>query len=136
MNTVSQDDKGEERIQEDDLITLRGCGQITQWRFPEHMTRCPFVRCHKHFESRPDAIDHFKMNHTVNMILCFTCNKPIRSAYPVQFIEHHRNRHPNIPMPFDFSERKTCWKKHAPLATKVPYHLNLTETDVNSDTIL
>lgn len=29
--------------------------------------------------------------------------------------------HPDIPMPFDFSERKKCWKEHAPLDEKVSY---------------
>lgn len=84
------------------------------------MKRCAISHCRRNFENRSNAIAHFKENHTKNMILCFTCNKPIRSTYPAMFRSHH-HMHPDIPMPFDFSERKKCWKEHAPLDEKVSY---------------
>lgn len=93
MNNVDQVD--------DDLITLGGCGQVTQWRFPQNLSSCPVLKCLKQFNSRSDAITHYKLKHAKNAVYCSLCNKPIAAPLPGIYKLHYNRLHPNIKNPFD-----------------------------------
>lgn len=89
-----------------DLITLTGCGQITQWKLPEIITKCPVRGCGKPFGTRKEAIVHYKEKHARNSILCFVCAKPFVFQHPHHFIQHFHTRHPSVALPFSFNIRE------------------------------
>lgn len=102
--TVTNFNVENEDSEVDDLITLNGCGYITQWRFPRDLKQCPTRFCRKVFESRSSAIAHYQETHS-HSILCEICNKPIAlngGHSPSNFIDHHRRMHPNTKNPYDF----------------------------------
>lgn len=86
---------------ENDLITLSGCRQVTQWRFPNTKS-CPVISCRVLFGIRSDAIRHYKKRHAQTSILCPACKRPIVAQFPNQFLKHFTNIHPNTAIPFDF----------------------------------
>lgn len=83
----------------DDLITLRGGGQITQWKFPENIKNCPIHNCDTRFAVRSDAIEHFKQQHTGQSIYCSICDKPIATSGLFGFKMHYFQVHPNEELP-------------------------------------
>lgn len=83
---------------ESDLIRLK----YGEWRFPE-TSFCPVISCSKRFDSRLDALVHYKQHHAMHAILCHVCepNKPIRiDAHKNGFISHFRTVHPNHKIPY------------------------------------
>lgn len=94
----------------EDLITLTGCGYITQWRFPQNQQQCPNNLCRADFESRSEAIVHYQERHADHMILCDICNKPIALGIkagiqsPVNFTNHYKRMHPNTEISYDFNK--------------------------------
>lgn len=84
---------------ESDLIELIACGQVTQWRFPKNIKHCPFYKCEETFDTRLDAIAHYKQQHAKGFILCSICQKPIRARTPRQFKSHYLLVHPTEPLP-------------------------------------
>lgn len=85
--------------EESDLITLKGLGQETQWRFPNDLTRCPMYTCRKEFGIRDAAIDHFKYQHIKNAVYCEVCDKPVGAKCRYTFEAHYKNLHPNVDPP-------------------------------------
>lgn len=93
--------------EEDDMITLHGCGQITYWRFPQNIKQCPKISCLEDFDSRLDAIDHYRQQHAEKAILCTLCNKPISTLQAWNFEDHFRRMHPFKTIPYDFNGGNT-----------------------------
>lgn len=89
----------------DDLITLDACGQITKYRFPQNVTRCPIVQCKESFEFRSAGIEHFKEKHAKTLIMCPICIKPVSAPTVDRFVHHCRDKHPQEKIPFDFSNQ-------------------------------
>lgn len=93
-----------------DLITLNGCGYITQWPFPPNIKQCPNHLCKEVFECRSTAILHYQEQHANHSILCNICNKPVLLAVEnttgrankFNFINHYKRVHPNMKIPYDF----------------------------------
>lgn len=100
--------------EDDDLITLRGCGQTTYWRFPQDSKQCPVKRCEEKFDSRLDAIAHYKLNHAMKAILCTLCDRPIAVNQPGTYEKHYLRLHPFKRMPFNFHGRDSCASKQLP----------------------
>lgn len=92
----SNGDDDEEDDDGDDLITLSGCGRISQWTFPANKTDCPVVSCKKQFGVRSDAIDHYKKRHSQLSIYCSQCDKPIVAPHISHFKNHYIRRHPDV----------------------------------------
>lgn len=88
---------------DDDAIILTGCGQISQWIWPEHLTKCQVRTCHSNIKSRREAIKHFRDTHANVSILCPLCDKPIHAPSPYQFKRHFHRSHPNCEIPFVFN---------------------------------
>lgn len=88
----------------DDPITLSGCGQVTYWRFPTNMTRCPLLSCQETYPTRSATMNHFKIFHAKNAILCHLCDKPIFTYSFEGFNEHFRRFHATEPLPFPSKE--------------------------------
>lgn len=60
------------------MITLTAGSRVTHWRFPkENWKRCHQRLCNLKFETRLDAINHYKSEHSNNAICCKLCDKPI-----------------------------------------------------------
>lgn len=98
----NNDDNEKRHAIDDDLVTLYGCGYITQWRFPMHLKECPVRGCRLQFKNRQNTIAHYKKVHAKNAILCSLCNKPIAAKQASLFIKHYRRMHPKSSVPFDF----------------------------------
>ncbi|XP_055296597.1 zinc finger protein 271-like [Sitodiplosis mosellana] len=95
----------------DDLITLNGCGHITQWQFPRNQKHCPSHTCCEVFKSRSAAISHYQEKHADHSILCSICNKPIalsvtngRYHSRHNILNHYERMHPNTKVPYDFGD--------------------------------
>lgn len=86
---------------ENDWITLDYSGHFTYWRFPQ-TTSCPFPRCALEFSSGSEARSHYQQKHTKRTLLCPICDKPINSNPRTNYIKHHRMRHPDMKIPYDF----------------------------------
>lgn len=85
-----------------DLITLTGLAKVTHWKFPE-INYCPHPNCEEDFETRAEAIIHYKM-HSDHAILCSICQKPIYTYSIDGFKEHYRNFHTIQEVPYGFNE--------------------------------
>lgn len=83
---------------DDDLITLRGLGKITQWKFPKNVTQCPMHCCNFKFKMRATGISHFKQLHAEHTILCTICRKIVSSRQRQQICRHFDKMHPNEDM--------------------------------------
>lgn len=58
------------------------------------------------FDSRPDAIIHYKQRHAIHSVLCQFCNKPIRIDIQCDgFAKHFRNMHPDQEIPYGLGKR-------------------------------
>lgn len=100
---------------EDDVITLSGCGQNYRWKFPKDSTKCPIKSCLSKFEVRSNAIDHYKKCHAMNAMYCKICDKPIATQGNVRNFESHYNRmHPGIDTESNFDNEPTSSKKSSP----------------------
>lgn len=95
----------------DDTITLRGCGQITQWHFPKKIKCCPVKKCFVQFEHRSKAISHYKRHHAKNYMFCSICEKPISTSYPQDFVRHYDQKHPGIEVPFNVSNSELFFSR-------------------------
>lgn len=104
-DSVDDDDDDDEEV--DDLIELRGCDRITQWKFPENLTNCPVRRCVNQFHSRSRAIKHYKQQHADRSIFCPLCEKPICLNTQKYFIEHFRKAHPHKKIPYNFEDENS-----------------------------
>lgn len=97
-------DLSDESSDEDDLITLNGCNQITQWQFPADIKHCPVQNCRAAFGIRSDAITHYKKRHANHSVLCSVCVKPIITHKIKDYLTHYERVHPSIPLPNDFPQ--------------------------------
>lgn len=71
-----------------------------EWRFPD-TTTCPVLGCGKQFNSRREAMDHYKERHAMFSIFCHLCSKPIRTdVHKNGFIEHFEQQHPHKKVPY------------------------------------
>lgn len=91
---------------ENDLIILRGCDQISQWRFPHGLKRCPVRGCAEEYTTRPNAIAHYKSEHAKKSIYCNLCDRPYVMKHAHHFIQHFRSKHINAAMPYHFKIRE------------------------------
>lgn len=83
------------------MIELKGCGQITKWRFPKDAKDCPALRCGFSFSTHSAARNHYKNVHAKHTICCPACEKPIVAA---NFQKHYKRLHPELQMPFKFEQ--------------------------------
>lgn len=97
-NSIEEDDNDE------DLIVLEGCNQITKWRFPADTKKCPALRCEFSFSTHSACRNHFKKVHAKHSICCPICLKPYVALNPRNFLTHFQNAHPNSRMPFKFDQ--------------------------------
>lgn len=72
---------------------------MTKWKFP-NVKCCPVERCGESFESRSLAINHYKMTHSMDYILCSLCQKPIfvNKTSLKNFTVHYKTVHPKKPL--------------------------------------
>lgn len=90
---------------EDDLITLHGGGQITQFKLPKTIERkCPVWNCRMEFGIRSDVLSHFKKRHTLDHFYCKHCDKAIFARNQNDFYKHSRKAHPNVKQQIDFED--------------------------------
>lgn len=90
FNILNKDDE--------DLITLYGCGRITKWKFPTNQTRC--LACPSESVQRSSLIAHYKECHAKTSILCPICVKPICAREKKNFKKHYQRMHPNERIPY------------------------------------
>lgn len=83
----------------DDIITLNGCGITTHWRYPEDTRKCPAKNCGRKSKTQAYAIAHYKRIHSKDAILCEICNKPLSVTNQNNFISHYKRQHPNEQVP-------------------------------------
>lgn len=100
---------------EDDVITLHGCGKETKWRFPKNVEHCPVKKCHYTHISRSNLIKHFKATHAKHSILCDICYKPIGCYDSFNFRTHFRAMHPNMNVSYGLGNGMA--KKTSPRST-------------------
>lgn len=94
-------------IDDTDLIQLSCRGIHTEWTFPSDQSNCPVRNCGKAFDSRSDAIIHYKRTHSQKAILCELCNKPISVGACNTFIIHWQRAHPFKKMPYGLDDEGT-----------------------------
>lgn len=112
----NHDDQADE--EESGLITLNACGDIvTKWQFPRNKTDCPVRRCQESFITRTDAINHYKIRHSMNAIACYICDRPISVHSKLHYIEHFERLHNDVLDPFDFNTQKSHSKISTDLIT-------------------
>ena len=110
FETASKTENKDANDEIDDLITLNGCGYITQWRFPRNQQQCPKHLCRQEFKSRAAAISHYQEKHANDAILCEICDKPIATGKikrlrHLSFLDHYKRLHPNTKIPYDFGDQ-------------------------------
>lgn len=96
---------------DDDIITLSGCGITTRWRYPKDSKKCPFKNCRKTSKNQSYAIAHYKKEHSADGILCEICKKPICCRLVKTFIEHYKRQHPNEKVPYAFQSNSSNVKE-------------------------
>lgn len=104
MYSESENAKSDE--EENDLITLSGCGQTTYWRFPQDLKHCPVQSCRIQFGVRSDAINHYQKRHAIYSLLCPICVKPICAQRKYDFQTHFAKVHPMEEMPYDLDAKR------------------------------
>lgn len=92
-----------ENNEEDDLIQLKGCDQITFWRFPQ-TTSCPAHLCKFDNGLRSLAINHFRRKHAKDHIFCDLCDKAVGAKCLDTFLKHYEVVHPNAELPDYFKK--------------------------------
>lgn len=106
-------------MEQNDQIKLTGCGQITLWKFPKSISHCPVKNCVSFFESRSDAIAHYKTKHATKSILCSDCKKPLLIRDMSDLNWHYYRQHPNVKNPFDSERIHARSKKQLELASQL-----------------
>lgn len=101
---IVRKDSTETDDNDEDLIVLEGCNQITKWRFPADTKECPALRCEFTFSTHSACRNHFKKVHAKHSICCPVCKKPYVAFNPRNFLTHFQNAHPHSRMPFKFNE--------------------------------
>lgn len=76
----------------DDIITLEGCNQKIQYKFPD-VTQCPLELCRRELGDRAAALLHFKNRHAKNALYCSKCDSPIEVYRQDELEEHNRRVH-------------------------------------------
>lgn len=92
---------------EDDIIIL---GQMTEysterWKFPD-TTACPRTHCKKVFDTRAEAIRHFRNTHSLYDVLCKECNRLVSLSGGHNLLNHYKRSHPNVEIPAKRNENK------------------------------
>ncbi|XP_031628123.1 uncharacterized protein LOC116343934 isoform X2 [Contarinia nasturtii] len=93
-----------------DIITL---GELTEypkmsWKFPE-IKSCPRTNCKQKFETRGEAINHYRENHSQYDVLCQVCNILVSLSGSHNLMNHYKRKHPDAEMPAKSNEKKiTC----------------------------
>lgn len=90
--------------EEDDVVELKGAGQITKWRFPQNTTVCPAHNCSLDSGFRSQAISHFRRKHAKDHIFCELCDKIVGAKNSDTFVQHYNTLHPDAKLP-DFLEK-------------------------------
>lgn len=85
--------------EEDDLIELKGGGQITFFRFPENTTVCPARGCSLDSGFRSRAIAHYTRKHAKDSIFCELCNHVVSAKCLDTFLQHYRTIHSDVDLP-------------------------------------
>lgn len=93
---ISNDNENNE---DDDLIELRGGGQITFFRFPQNTTVCPARGCSLDSGFRSRAIAHYKRKHAKEFIYCDPCGRPVGAKSIDTYFQHYNKVHPNVDLP-------------------------------------
>lgn len=78
------------------MIELTSCGIKSRFRFPEKRKRCLNVRCNLSFDTRAEAIRHYRAAHSNAAIYCEKCKKPVHTQYLPYWQEHCSKRHPEV----------------------------------------
>lgn len=97
---------------EDDLIIL---GELTgyrtkRWRFPQ-TEHCPKTKCAKEFETRAEAINHYRTKHAKYDILCGICKKLISVSGAFNLTRHYLCKHPGNAIPKKLLQQNVCVEK-------------------------
>lgn len=92
--------------EESGLITLKGCGHVTKWKFPQNQNNCPNGNCRESFDTRAECILHYERQHSMNAIVCKMCDHPISTHTTRDYIKHFERMHPNEAIPFDLSTQR------------------------------
>lgn len=78
------------------MIELYSCGIASRFQFPKFRKRCLNKRCNLSFESRPEAIQHYKREHGTAAIYCEECKKLVHAKYICQWQYHCDKWHPQV----------------------------------------
>lgn len=92
-------------LKDGDMIVLSGCGLKFMWQYPRNIKKCPVRNCLKLFDTRSDAIIHFKRNHAKRSTLCSICQGPILMRTFGDINHHYKRRHPNADVPSYFVKK-------------------------------
>lgn len=104
---------------ENELITLTGGNEITQWSFPKHIKNCPADNCGMQFGVRFDVIVHYKKRHTMNHFYCAKCDNVISTSHHKDLDEHYYKTHPSKKLPRNVRESSDTPKKQVLKQSKV-----------------
>lgn len=108
---MNQTDSEDENV--NDLITLTNEWGITgNWYFPKKLKVCPIHNCSIKFDTRSQAISHYRKLHS-NAILCPGCEKPISAKTPHNFRRHFKEQHPGEEIPAYIRGKMEVQKKVA-----------------------
>ncbi|XP_031628721.1 uncharacterized protein LOC116344364 isoform X2 [Contarinia nasturtii] len=100
----------DEQDHETDLIALSGYGLEIVWQYPMNITHCVVPNCKIVYETRSQAINHYRERHAPFSILCPECNRPI-SKQKSNFIGHYEKMHPNVKVPYFVDRTKQNIRK-------------------------
>lgn len=92
--------------EDDDLIELKGAGQVTYFRFPQNTTCCPARNCSLNSGYRSRAIAHYKRKHANDYIWCEQCARPVGAKCLDTFLQHYNTIHPDIELPEYLKKQK------------------------------
>lgn len=84
-----------------DLITLGELSsyQSDVWQFP-NQTNCPLRTCKLRFDTKEQAIDHYRSAHAKYTVLCQVCKQPLMLLHGEHHLKTHYQRlHPNHQVP-------------------------------------
>lgn len=72
------------------------CGIASRFQFPKRRKRCLNVRCCASFETRTEAIEHYRQAHSRAAIYCEPCGKPVHTTYLPYWQSHCDSKHPKM----------------------------------------
>lgn len=79
--------------QYNDLITLSGGDQISFWRIPKSLKRCPVSSCGKKFEHQELLSAHFVKHHAKKSAYCGECDGPVICGNSGDLASHQQRIH-------------------------------------------